>query len=68
MTSLIMSFFKKIMGKMAKIFFFSKISLVGARKKIFKTFIQLLKVKIIYKSKIHYYANVSKKSYKKVRC
>ena len=56
------------MGKMAKIFFFSKISLVGARKKIFKTFIQLLKVKIIYKSKIHYYANVSKKSYKKVRC
>ena len=41
------------MRKMAKMFFFSKINLVAARKKNFKIFIQLLKVKITYKLNIY---------------
>ena len=48
--------------------FFSKINLVIAKIKIFKIFFQLLKVKIRYKLHIYifYYANVFKKTYKKV--
>ena len=46
MTSLTMSiFFEKLCEK--KIMFSSKINLVTARKKIFKIFFQLLKVKMI---------------------
>ena len=52
MTSLIMSFF--FFEKWLKyVFFSSKINLVTARKKIFKIFFQLLKVKITYKSNIY---------------
>ena len=54
MKSLILSFFWKIIPKMAKICFFSsKINLATARKKIFKIFFQLLKVKITYKLNIY---------------
>ena len=55
------------MQKMAKICF-SKITLVTARKKILKMLFQLLKVKITHKLNIYigYYANVSKKFYKKM--
>ena len=45
--------FWKIMQKIVKICFFSKINLVAARKKIFKIFYQLLKVKITCKLNIH---------------
>ena len=38
---------------MVKIFFFSKINLVTARKKIFKIFFQLLEVAITYKLNIY---------------
>ena len=52
MTSPIIPFFWKIMRKMAKMSFFSKINIVTARKKIFKIFFQLSKVKITYKLNI----------------
>ena len=51
MTSLIMSIFLENYAK--NMFFFSKINLVAARKKNFKIFIQLLKVKITYKLNIY---------------
>ena len=47
------NFFEKICEKMAKKCFFYKINLVTARKKIFKIFFQLLKVKITYKLNIY---------------
>ena len=53
MTSLICQFFWKIMRKMAKIGFFSKINQVKARKKSFKIFFQLLRVKIRYKLNVY---------------
>ena len=46
------NFFEKLCEKWLKCFF-SKINLVAARKKIFKIFFQLLKVKITYKLNIY---------------
>ena len=42
------NFFEKLCEKWLKYVFFPKISLVTAKKKIFKIFFQLLKVKITY--------------------
>ena len=47
------NFFEKLCEKWLKYVFFSKINLVAARKKIFKIFFQLLKVKITYKLNIY---------------
>ena len=47
------NFFEKLCKKWLKYVFFSKINLVTARKKIFKIFIQLLKVEIAYKLNIY---------------
>ena len=54
MTSPIMSIVLKNY-EMAKICFFSKINVVSARKKNFKIFFQLLKVKITCKFKLDIY-------------
>ena len=43
------NFFEKLCEKWLKYVFFSKINLVAARKKIFKIFFQLLKLRITYK-------------------
>ena len=60
MTSLVITFLKKIIRKMAKIrFFSSKINLLIARKMIFKIFLQLLKVKITYILNIYIYIEVN---------
>ena len=53
MTSLIMSTFLENCAKKGKNMFLSKINLVTARKKIFKIFFQLLKVKVTYKLNIY---------------
>ena len=53
MTSLIMSIFLKSYAKNGKIVF-TKISLVTARKKTLKIFLQSLKVKITYKLNIYW--------------
>ena len=53
MTSRIMPFFFESHAKNCENMFFSKIKLVIARKKIFKIFFQLLKVKITYKLNIY---------------
>ena len=48
------NYFEKLCEKWLKyVFFFSKISLVTARKKILKIFFQLLKVKITYTLNIY---------------
>ena len=47
------NFFEKLRRKWLKYVFFSKINLVTARKKIFKIFFQLLKLKITYKLNIY---------------
>ena len=46
MTSLIMSIILKIYAKNGENMFFSKMNLMAARKKIFKTFFRLLKIQI----------------------
>ena len=47
------NFFEKLCKKWLKCFFSSKINLVTARRKIFKIFFQLLKVKITYRLNIY---------------
>ena len=50
------NFLKNLCEKCLKyVFFFSKINLVTAKKKIFKIYFQLLKVKITYKLNIYIY-------------
>ena len=53
MMSLILSIFLKNYAKNGSNMFFPKIDLVAARKKVFKIFFQLFKVKITYKLNIN---------------
>ena len=52
MTSLLRSIFLKNYAKNGKNMFFPKINLVTARKKIFKIYFEILKLKITCKSNI----------------